>query len=357
MATQRVPPCLSEENKNIQHNSMALTSREAERDTTTPFTTTNAGYTRSKSIADQDDLAPRSNDPSPVIASLPFRIEISRRSDGGHEMKTSIAANSASSCPNSTSDTSIDAFLGDGVAVNSADVSEHSFACGPPQDKSRAALSEFTIPKPAAIVTYAALPPQLPAGYRIFHVPELLELIFMELPALDVLRARRLSHHSRTVIANSKGLRRIIFLERQELRFAASIASPSLKLVRFNPLVFFTTPDYLPAESLQLHSEFDEYILRAPEKATSFINDMYITNPPIDRILVNLGEGNNGRRRSFAGAAFRITNRLIRNEGGVRVSDLVAGIKKNLGDDMGRVFVVSSLMLPQGYEVVENDPA
>ncbi|KJX95472.1 hypothetical protein TI39_contig4111g00004 [Zymoseptoria brevis] len=229
---------------------------------------------------------------------------------------------------------------------------------------------------------------ELPAGHRLFYTTELLEKILVQLPFMEMLHARRIAHKSNAVIANSTDLKRIIYLAAREgpahgnpplrtpyHRNPNIIAcgwgpncpplpfptAPNFNLVHPNPLLFLPSDRYLPVGGLTLRPSFEEHIFRPSAASLSFFDEMYITNPPVDRIEVAIGTRKKGpcdfflrihNVSSLSRCGHKKTEMLVKDTG-VKVSDLLASIQAMLPRNIHQL-QNTFLMLPDGYEAVES---
>ncbi|KJX95469.1 hypothetical protein TI39_contig4111g00002 [Zymoseptoria brevis] len=198
------------------------------------------------------------------------------------------------------------------------------------------------------------------AGFRLFCTTELLEQILLHLSPIDILRIRQAAHKFNAIIMENKDIRRIIFLERdnqQAVEKAVPLNLPPLpprqcggtrtfggrtsryNFVRRNPFVFRPDHKYLSAHTMPIRPKFASYILDDPsEPSFLVIDDMYITNPPVERVSFNLGLRPHRASPIVSYSRYArpthgcgpMKNCTVEMGGGVKVRDLLKGIRDGL---------------------------
>jgi hypothetical protein len=137
-----------------------------------------------------------------------------------------------------------------------------------------------------------------------------------------------------------------------------------------NPIVFQPPKSRHSGGELVLRPQFESYITGKHEDSP-YINEMFITNPPVDSVRVNIG-GTHGQapcpkplrerthmRDAYAAPEMRcghdILNLVVRKVGGIKVTNLVNGIKQAMKEMKGTTIVNTLVMLGSGWQVVSEE--
>ncbi|SMY26474.1 unnamed protein product [Zymoseptoria tritici ST99CH_1A5] len=281
--------------------------------------------------------------------------------------------------------------MGDGIGLSNTIPNEDPLASGPLPSTSIATAGSSDAASSAAVslsdvdmIKDSAVTAELSAALRVFFTTELLEEVLIQVSSssIDILRARQVAHKFNAVIAKNEDLRRIIFLERQHVhaygqpagRISFRIGSrprpmpPELTLVQRNPFVFGRIDIRLPSGALTLRPKFEEYALGTYGDSFPMMDDMFVTNPPIEMLRLNLGSRRTVRRCGFnrqlhntmlGDCGHSVTDREVRKEGGIKVRDLVAAIVKlcsHPANRKGKYMLINSVvMMPALHEAVAED--
>ncbi|SMQ52834.1 unnamed protein product [Zymoseptoria tritici ST99CH_3D7] len=235
-------------------------------------------------------------------------------------------------------------------------------------------------------------PPDLEAsaGFRLFRITELLEQILLHLSPIDILRIRQAAHKFNAIIMKNKDIRRIIFLERDNQQAVEKAVplnlpppsprqcgngrtfggmTPRFSFVRRNPFVFRQDHKYLSAHTMPIRPKFASYILDGSgESSFPAIDDMYITNPPVERVFFTLGLKRHRAPPIVGSCQYArpthgrgpMKNCIVEKVGGVKVRDLLKGIQdglKELGAGEKDKSALSHLLIRLGahHKAVADD--
>ncbi|SMR58037.1 unnamed protein product [Zymoseptoria tritici ST99CH_3D1] len=281
--------------------------------------------------------------------------------------------------------------MGDGIGPSNTIPNEDPLASGPLPSTLMATAGSSDAASSAAVslsdvdmIKDSAVTAELSAALRVFFTTELLEKVLIQVSSSpnDILRARQVAHKFNAVIAKNKDLRRIIFLERQHgptfgqpadrISFRTGSRPrpmpPELTLVQRNPFVFGRIDIRLPSGALTLRPKFEEYALGTYGDSFPMMDEMFVTNPPIEMLRLNLGSRRTVRRCGFnrqlhntmlGDCGHSVTDREVRKEGGIKVRDLVAAIVKlcsHPANRKGKYMLINSVvMMPALHEAVAED--
>ncbi|KJX95475.1 hypothetical protein TI39_contig4111g00007 [Zymoseptoria brevis] len=232
------------------------------------------------------------------------------------------------------------------------------------------------------------------AVHQVLETVELCESILSNLSPIDLLRVRQLSPLFATVISNSQLLKCIAFLsparegaaddpvvrdpvyvyfaEPNSVDCRACDAPTIIHPVDRNPFVFGGVNTSWCTGALGFSGKFADYVMNNISFPT--IQEMYLTNPPVNKMGITLGEwemydpgDGHGACAWFArmdasermGWCFHAAVGEIRRKEGLKVKDLVEFLHRKLSmadADGERRFTLedSMVILPAPLEVVGN---
>ncbi|SMR55661.1 unnamed protein product [Zymoseptoria tritici ST99CH_1E4] len=233
--------------------------------------------------------------------------------------------------------------MGDGIGPSNTIPNEDPLASGPlpstliaTAGSSDAASSAAVSLSDVDMIKDSAVTAELSAALRVFFTTELLEKVLIQVSSSpnDILRARQVAH-----------------------KFNAR-----------NPFVFGRIDIRLPTGALTLRPKFEEYALGTYGDSFPMMDDMFVTNPPIEMLRLNLSSRRTVRRCGFnrqlhntmlGDCGHSVTDREVRKEGGIKVRDLVAAIVKlcsHPANRKGKYMLINSVvMMPALHEAVAED--
>ncbi|KJX95476.1 hypothetical protein TI39_contig4111g00005 [Zymoseptoria brevis] len=300
-------------------------------------------------------------------------------------------AENTSTSPALSPTTSDGSNMGDVIGLSNTILNEDPLASSPlpftsiaTAGSSDAASSARVSPFDMDMTKDSAVTAELPAALRVFFTTELLEKVLIQVSSspIDILRARQLAHKFNAVITKNDDIRRIIFLERRHgqaygrpadrISFRTGSGSralpPQMTLVQRNPLLFGRIDVRLPTGALTLRPKIEEHALGTWGDSFPMIDEMFVTNPPMEMLRLKLGSRSTVRRCGFnrqlhntilGDCGHSVTDREVIKEGGIKVRDLVAAIAELCSypaNRKGKCILINSVaMMPALHEVVSED--